>query len=100
MRCCMRAAINAAMTDPAMKKQLEERDRWDDEAKKYGLFHPAEGMTVYKLRDDCNQSGEEIWVCPNCFGDHKIRFLNKPVADYINFKCHACGFEIIPTETL
>jgi hypothetical protein len=81
-----------------LKKQLDERDRWDDEAKKYDIFHPAEGMTVYRLRDDCNKTDEEIWVCPNCFGNRKISFLNKLFAGNRSFHCHACEFKITPTE--
>lgn len=80
-----------------LRRQLDERDRWDEEARKYDLFHPAQGMSVYKLRPDYNQSGGEIWACPNCFGDRKISILNRPAVEYRNYKCNACGFEIIPT---
>jgi ATPase subunit of ABC transporter with duplicated ATPase domains len=48
-----------------LRRQLGERDRWDEEAKKYDLFHPAQGMSVYKLRSNYNQSGGEIRACPS-----------------------------------
>jgi predicted RNA-binding Zn-ribbon protein involved in translation (DUF1610 family) len=79
-----------------LRKELNERDNWDEEAKKYELFHPAEGMSAYKLRAEYNNSGGEVWVCPHCFGNRKISILNKPGAEYRNYKCHPCGFDIMP----
>jgi hypothetical protein len=75
-----------------LQKQLDERDRWDDEAKKYDLFHPAQGMSVYRNRMDM-----QIWACPSCFGNRKISILNRPAFEYRNYVCHACKFEIMPT---
>jgi hypothetical protein len=79
-----------------LRKELSDRDSWDAEAKKYELFHPAEGMSVYKLRTEYNNSGGEIWVCPHCFGNRKISILNKLGAEFRNYKCHPCGFDIMP----
>jgi superfamily II helicase len=76
------------------RRQLDERDRWEEQASQYDLFHPAQGMSVYKRRYD--PSGGEIWACPTCFGNQKISILNRPAVEYRNYKCHACGFEIIP----
>ncbi len=80
----------------ALKKELDNKNKWHKEAKKYEIYHPAQGMTVYKLKAEHNTLLGEIWACPNCFNDQKISFLNKPAADCLNFKCHACGFDIIP----
>jgi|SRR5271165_1500041 len=79
----------------ALRRQLDELNRWDELASQYDLFHPAQGMSVYKLRYD--KSGGEVWACPTCFGNRKISILNRPAVEYRNYKCHACGFEIIPT---
>lgn len=53
-------------------------------------------MTVYKLKAEHNQSGSEIWACPNCYGNQKISFLNRPKKGHLNFVCHGSSFEIQP----
>jgi predicted RNA-binding Zn-ribbon protein involved in translation (DUF1610 family) len=80
----------------ALQKELDGRNKWDEESAKYQLHHPIDGMTVYKLKAEHNSSDAEIWACPTCFGNQKISFLNRPKKGYLNFKCHACGFEIQP----
>lgn len=75
-----------------LQGQLDEKESWSEEAKKYDLFHPAEGMSVYRNRSDLN-----IWACPNCFGSRKISILNRPAVGNLNYRCHACKFEILPT---
>ena len=44
-----------------LRRQLDDRDRWDEKAKNYDLFQLAQGMTVYKLRTDCNPTGGDIF---------------------------------------
>jgi hypothetical protein len=80
-----------------LQRRLNERDQWEEEAKKYELFHPAVGMSVYKLMGEHNQTGGEIWACPNCFGNRKVSILNRPSVEYRNYKCHHCGLTIMPT---
>jgi hypothetical protein len=79
-----------------LRRQLDERDRWNEEAEKYDLFHPAQGMTVYKLRADCNHTDGEILACPNCFGNRKISILNHPAVGNLNYLCPTCSFKILP----
>lgn len=80
----------------ALQKELDSKNKWEEESAKYEIYHPADGMTVYKLKAESNPSDGEIWACPNCYGNQKIFFLNRPKKGYLNFKCHACGFEIQP----
>jgi predicted RNA-binding Zn-ribbon protein involved in translation (DUF1610 family) len=79
-----------------LQKELDSKNKWEEESAKYRIHHPADGMTVYRLKDEHNSSGGEIWACPNCFGNQKIFFLNRPKKGNLNFVCHACGFEIQP----
>lgn len=79
-----------------LQRQLDDRDRWDEKARKYDPFQLAEGMTVYKLRADCNPTGGEILACPNCFRNREISFLYHPSLGNLNFICHACSFKILP----
>src|SRR5271157_3931640 len=74
-----------------LQKQLDERDKWDEVASKYALFHPAQGMSVYRNRSDM-----QIWACPNCFESRQISILNRPSVETENYVCHACKFEIMP----
>jgi hypothetical protein len=79
-----------------LQKELDSKNRWEEAAKKYEVYHPAHGITFYRLKHEHNVSGSEIWACPNCFSDQKISILNKPGFDFLNYKCHACGFDVIP----
>jgi predicted RNA-binding Zn-ribbon protein involved in translation (DUF1610 family) len=80
----------------ALLQELDSRNKWAEESAKYDIHHPADGMTVYRLKAEHNPSDGEIWACPNCYGNQKIFFLNRPKKGNLNFKCHACGFEIQP----
>jgi hypothetical protein len=80
----------------ALQKELDSKNKWEEESAKYQIHHPSDGMTVFRLKDEHNSSGGEIWACPACFGNQKISFLNRPIKGYLNFKCHPCGFEIQP----
>lgn len=82
----------------ALKKQLDSKNKWDQESAEYEIYHPAEGMTVYKLKTEHNATGSEIWACPNCFNIQKISFLNKRVAGDRILRCHACEFQILPEK--
>lgn len=79
-----------------LQKELDSKNKWEEESAKYQIHHPIDGMTVYKLKDEHNTTGGEIWACPTCFGNQKISFLNRPKKGYLNFVCHPCGFEIQP----
>jgi predicted RNA-binding Zn-ribbon protein involved in translation (DUF1610 family) len=78
----------------ALQKELDSKNKWEEESAKYEIHHPIDGMTVYRLKAEHNNTGSEIWVCPNCYGNQKISFLNRPKKGYLNFVCHPCGFEI------
>jgi hypothetical protein len=47
-----------------LRRQLDDRDRWDEKARKYNPFQLAEGMTVYKRRTDCNSNGRRDFGVP------------------------------------
>jgi hypothetical protein len=81
-----------------LQRQLDERDAWDEKEKKYELFQMAEGMTVYKLRADCNPTGGEILACPNCFRNREISFLYHSSVGNLNYVCPACPFKILPVS--
>ena len=80
----------------ALKKELDSKSAWDEEKNKYEMFQPADGMTVYRLKTEHNTCGGEIWVCPNCFSEHKVSFLNKRGVGDNALRCHACEFWILP----
>jgi predicted RNA-binding Zn-ribbon protein involved in translation (DUF1610 family) len=75
-----------------LQRELDSKNRWEEDEKKYEVFHPSLGMTVYRLKDNSNV--DQIWACPNCFGNQKISILNKRVTGDTRFGCHGCGFEI------
>jgi hypothetical protein len=60
-----------------LRRQLDDRDRRDEETKKYDPFQLAEGMIVYKLRADCNPTGGEILACA-FLGFNPIHFASRP----------------------
>jgi len=84
-----------------VKRQLEHKivqyEKWDTDAARYALKEIAGGMFVYVLKPD-HAAGEPIhWLCPNCFQKREKSILIKPGVDWLNYKCHRCAFEVIPT---
>jgi hypothetical protein len=86
-----------------VKRELEQKivdyEKWDSEAARYEFKEWASGIFVYELKKD-HASGEPIHrLCPNCFQQHKKSILVKPNVSRLNYKCHHCQFEVIPTAT-
>jgi hypothetical protein len=84
-----------------VKRQLEQKimeyEEWDSEAGRYELKEIAKGIFVYVLKPE-HASGEPThWLCPNCFQERQKSILSKPAVDYMNYKCHRCQLDIIPT---
>jgi hypothetical protein len=80
-----------------LEQKIVEYEKWDTEAARYKLQEIAKGIFVYVLQPD-QAKGEPIhWLCPGCFQQHQKSILQKPGVDYLNYKCHRCAFEAIPT---
>jgi hypothetical protein len=85
-----------------VKRQLErkivEYEKWDADAARYKLQEVAMGIFVYVLQSD-QAKGEPLhWLCPNCFQQRQKSILEKPGVDYLNYKCHRCSFDVVPTS--
>jgi hypothetical protein len=81
-----------------LEKKIMEYEKWDTDAARYELKEIVGGIFVYVLKPD-HAAGEPIhWLCPNCFQKREKSILIKPGIDWLNYKCHRCEFEVIPTS--
>jgi hypothetical protein len=80
-----------------LRRQLRALDEWQEECKKYELFHPADAQSVYRLREEYRGDDPEVWFCPHCFTtERKISILQLWNHRYSTRACHACHFQITP----
>lgn len=80
----------------ALKKQVSEYDKWEQESARYVLKKVDLRSFVYALHPDKKSGQPPHWLCPNCYKDRKKSVLQcdaqKPLSGV--FKCHSCGAEI------
>ena len=81
-----------------IEQKLAEYARWEFEAARYKLEQIVPGIFVYSLKPDDATGEPPHWLCPNCFQEQKKSILSKPNIDHMNYKCHRCPFDIIPTS--
>ena len=85
-----------------VKRQLEQKimeyEKWDADAARYKLQEVARGIFVYALQGDQARGDPIHWLCPNCFQQRQKSILERPGIDYLNYKCHRCSFDVIPTS--
>lgn len=86
-------------TKKELEGKLAEYERWDTEAARYELRALCDGIFVYALKAEHKGTGPEYFVCPNCFGQRKLSILHHPRADYSNYICDGCKFDVNPVKT-
>jgi hypothetical protein len=82
-----------------LERKLAEYERWDAEAARYELRALADGVFVYALKAEHKGKEPEHFLCPHCFAERKRSILNHPRADYSNYVCHACKFDVNPVKS-
>ncbi len=80
-----------------LEQKIVEYKKWDADTARYKLQEIAKGIFVYVLQSDQSKGEPVHWLCPNCFEQHQKSILQKPGVDYLNYKCHRCQFDVIPT---
>jgi len=88
---------NLAEVKRRLEQKIMQYEKWDADAARYELKEIAGGIFVYVLKSD-HAAGEPIhWLCPNCFQERQKSILSKPGVDHLNYKCHRCEFEVVPS---
>jgi hypothetical protein len=77
--------------------EIRKRDNWEREKERYRLDHlcPDYKSVGYVLKDNAGAAEATHALCPQCFEDHKKRFLateGRNMSGVENFKCSECGY--------
>ena len=79
--------------------KLKAYEKWDSESARYQLAELVPGIFVYALKPE-QAHGEPVhYLCPHCFQQRKKAILHRPAADYTNYVCDGCKFDVRPANT-
>lgn len=81
-----------------VENKLKEYEQWDSESTRYELKELATGILVYSLKPNDPRGEPTHFLCPNCFHKRQKSIMVKPAVDNLNYRCHACGFDVIPVS--
>lgn len=78
----------------ALKKQLADYDKWEQERTRYSLCDVGSG-TMVRVLDPDKARGEPLhWLCTHCYESRKKGFFHKHGRVFNHYKCDGCGSEI------
>lgn len=82
----------------ALKAELIDRQRWDEESARYRLHELAAGIFVYAIKPE-RQAGEPPhYLCQKCFTEKIKSIVQATVVGGPNYECHKCGSKFRLTQ--
>ena len=75
----------------ALKKDLVDRERWDEESARYRLHELGPGIFVYAVKPECQGAEPMHYLCAKCYADKIKSLIQALVVGGPNYQCHKCG---------
>lgn len=77
----------------ALKAELVNRQRWDEESVRYRLHEAAPGIYVYAVKPECQGTEPPHYLCEKCFSKKIKSVIQRAMEGGSYYKCHTCPFE-------